>query len=233
MTIMKKKTGKGTISKLYKAARIFSRTDMKDQPIGYSYTADSFLDIGTYPTGPSVIVLNDTLDGATRMDDFLGSTTYTYDNEYRYGDIYGKLSVKNSLIDSNVQQSSFGYDDEGHLNTGYGSTYQFDYEHRLKTIDTTAYQYFYDGKGNRLKAIRNGVTTYYVYDMNGNVLAEANGTKTITRLYIQGQGLLAAVTPTNNQVYTYHFNPIGTTAAITDQGQNIVNKYAYDSFGSV
>ena len=139
---------------------------------------------------------------------------------------------KNRLL-SDQQQSTFGYDDEGHLNTGYGSTYQFDYEHRLKTINTTAYQYFYDGKGNRLKAIRNGVTTYYVYDMNGNVLAEANGTKTITRLYIQGQGLLAAVTPTNNQVYTYHFNPIGTTAAITDQGQNIVNKYAYDSFGTV
>ena len=44
--------------------------------------------------------------------------------------------------------------------------------------------------------------------------------------------MLAMVTP-SDQVYSYHFNAIGSTVAMTDQSQNIVNKYAYDSFGNM
>ncbi len=40
------------------------------------------------------------------------------------------------------------------------------------------------------------------------------------------------VTPTN-QVYCYHFNRVGSTIAITDQSQNMVNQYAYDPFGNI
>jgi YD repeat-containing protein len=39
------------------------------------------------------------------------------------------------------------------------------------------------------------------------------------------------VTP-SDQVYTYHYNATGSTIAMTDSGQNIVNKYAYDPFGN-
>ena len=40
------------------------------------------------------------------------------------------------------------------------------------------------------------------------------------------------VTPAD-QVYNYHFNAVGSTVAMTDQSQAMVNKYAYDAFGSV
>lgn len=50
--------------------------------------------------------------------------------------------------------------------------------------------------------------------------------------YIYGAGLLAMVTPAN-EVYTYHYNAIGNTIAMTDQTQAIVNKYAYDEFGNI
>ena len=114
-------------------------------------------------------------------------------------------------------------------------TYTFDYEHRLKSIQQSAFsgQYFYDGKGNRLKAVRNGVTTKYVYDAGGNLIAEADSSNNIIEFYIYGGGsLLAMVTPAD-QTYSYHFNAIGSTVAMTDQNQNVVNKYAYDSFGNV
>ncbi len=129
---------------------------------------------------------------------------------------------------------NFTYDNEGQLATGYGSTYTFDYEHRLTAISgqQTAFSYSYDGKNNRLKAIRDGVTTKYVYDMNGNLLAEADVNNIITKYFIHGRGLLAMVTPTD-QVYNYHFNNIGSTIAMTDQSQAIVNKYSYDEFGKV
>ncbi len=34
-----------------------------------------------------------------------------------------------------------------------------------------------------------------------------------------------------NQVYTYHYNGIGSTVAMTDQSKTIVNKYFYTPFG--
>ncbi len=95
-------------------------------------------------------------------------------------------------------------------------------------------QLYYDGTGNRLKATRVGVTTYYIYDAAGRLLAEADSSKNITRYYIYGAGLLAMVTAaTPNQVFCYHFNPTGSTIAITNQNGVMVNKYAYDPFGNI
>jgi len=37
----------------------------------------------------------------------------------------------------------------------------------------------------------------------------------------------------SDQVYCYHFNAIGSTIAMTDSSQTMVNKYAYDPFGKV
>ncbi|MBI4619437.1 MAG: RHS repeat-associated core domain-containing protein [Desulfobacterales bacterium] len=43
---------------------------------------------------------------------------------------------------------------------------------------------------------------------------------------------MAMVTPTN-EVYTYHYNATGSTIAMTNQYQDVVNKYSYDAFGTV
>ncbi len=83
-----------------------------------------------------------------------------------------------------------------------------------------------------MRAIRSGVETRYIYDASGNLLAEGDGTNNITRYYIHGLGLLAMVTPAN-ETYCYHFNAVGSTIAMTDSAQNIVNKYSYDPFGKV
>ncbi|MBI5055168.1 MAG: choice-of-anchor D domain-containing protein [Nitrospirae bacterium] len=142
---------------------------------------------------------------------------------------YAYNAKKNRLLTAGA--FSFGYDDEGQLQTGYSSTYSFDYEHRLTGIGSNI-QFSYDLVGNRLQAERNGVTTRYIYDAGGNLLAEADGSNNITRYYIHGLGLLAMVTP-GNQTYCYHFNAVGSTIAMTDLSQSLVNKYAYDAFGTV
>ena len=125
--------------------------------------------------------------------------------------------------------NSFNYDNEGQINSGYSHSFTFDYEHRLSTIGTD-YQFFYDGAGNRLMATRYGVTTKYVYDAKGNLLAEADGNNNITKYYIYGAGLLEMVN--SSGAYCYHFDSTGHTVALTDQNQNIVNAYAYDPFGN-
>ena len=55
----------------------------------------------------------------------------------------------------------------------------------LKTaISAQPSAFSYDGAGNRLKAVRNGVTTKYIYDAGGNLLAEADGNNVITKYYV-------------------------------------------------
>lgn len=146
----------------------------------------------------------------------VGTTPYTYNTQ------------KNRLLSAG--SNNFTYDNEGQLNSGYGSSYTFDYEHRLTGIGGDQFQY--DGSGNRLQAVRSGVTTRYIYGAGGNLLAETDGSNTITKYYIHGLGLLAMVTP-SNQTYCYHFNAVGSTIAMTDQSQTPVNKYAYDPFGRI
>lgn len=148
-----------------------------------------------------------------------GTTNYTYNAQ------------KTRLLSAGAD--TFTYDNEGQLATGYGSSYAFDYEHRLTAISGAfSATYFYDGFGNRLKAIRSGVVTKYIYDVNGNVIAEADSSNNITRYYVHGIGLMSLITPSDS-VYIYHFNNIGSTIAITDETQTIANKYSYDPFGVV
>ena len=147
-----------------------------------------------------------------------GNTSYTYN------------SARNRLL-SSTDVGSFGYTNEGELNSGYGLFYIFDYEHRLTGIGS-AYQFAYDGWGNRLQATRSGAITRYIYDGAGNLLAEADGNSNITRYYIYGQGLLAMVTPAD-QVYCYHYNATGSTIAVTDASQSVKNAYTYDPFGNI
>lgn len=66
----------------------------------------------------------------------------------------------------------------------------------------------------------------------GNLLAQADASNNIMKYYIHGAGLIAMVTPTD-EVYCYQYNAIGSTVAVTNQFQDVVNKYAYDPFGNV
>ena len=128
----------------------------------------------------------------------------------------------------------YTHDNEGQLQTkqeGSTTSYSFNKAYRLTGISGgTSYQY--DGSGNRLRAVRNGVATRYIYDAVGNLLAEADGSNTITRYYIHGQGLLAAVTPAN-ATFCYHYDGVGSTVAITDGSQNVVTSYAYTPDGMI
>jgi len=129
--------------------------------------------------------------------------------------------------------TNFGYDLEGQLASMNTNTFSFDALHRLVAVTgSNQLQFAYDGMNRRLRATRDGVVTRYIYDAAGNLLAEADGTNAITHYYVHGAGLLAMVSATGN-TYCYHFNAVGSTIAMTDGNQALVNKYAYDSFGSV
>ncbi|MEA3479762.1 MAG: RHS repeat-associated core domain-containing protein, partial [Bacteroidota bacterium] len=105
--------------------------------------------------------------------------------------------------------------------------------HRLQSISGEHEAYFsYDGAGKRLAATREGVTTRYIYDASGNLLAEADSSNNILSYYVYGKGLLSMVTPFD-QTYCYHFDATGNTVAMTDTGRTIVNSYSYTPFGII
>ncbi|MHC1727308.1 MAG: RHS repeat domain-containing protein [Syntrophobacteraceae bacterium] len=149
----------------------------------------------------------------------LGSTIYDYN------------ARRNRLLSAG--DVNYTYDNEGQLATAGGTVLTFNCDHRLAEINDggTVHHFSYDVRGNRLKAIRDGVETRYIYDPFGNLLAEADSLNQITRKYIYGKGLLALATPTAR--YCYHFNPTGSTIAITDMTQAVVNAYTYEPFGQI
>ena len=178
----------------------------------------------------------------------IASFTYTLDgNGNRIGidkqiPTTSPLPIRNETADythnriNSAGTASFTHDNEGQLATKEESgttTYSFDDAHRLTGISGASNDlYSYDGAGNRLKAIRDGVETRYIYDSNENLLAEADSNNVITRYYIHGAGLLAAVTPTDD-LYCYHYDAIGSTVAITDVTESIINSYDYTPFGII
>ncbi len=107
----------------------------------------------------------------------------------------------------------------------------FDKHNHLTTYESPAFKATYemDGNGQRRKATRNGVATDYV--LSGmDVLAEYESGKETN--YIHGVGLLYRISDSGKYGY-YHYDPRGSTVAMTDESQTITHKYLYDEWGKV
>lgn len=175
----------------------------------YSYTLDA---IGNHTQAVQDEPMNSYIPGA--------NIVYSYDNENRLNDVSGMGNT---------------FDANGNMTAKGSNTFNYDFNDRLIESNVTGVitQYHYDGAGNRLERVQNGVTTRYVLDVNGslaNVLAETDGGGSITAYYVYGLGLISKVLP-NGTAFYYHYNSLGSTVALTDASQNITDSYAYDPFG--
>jgi RHS repeat-associated protein len=74
-----------------------------------------------------------------------------------------------------------------------------------------------------------------VLDLNGEmskVLCETDNSGNIIAYYIYGAGLLYKITASEER-YQYHFDPLGSTVALTNENETITDMYAYDPFGTL
>jgi RHS repeat-associated protein len=106
---------------------------------------------------------------------------------------------------------------------GAGNTYGYDLKNNLTSFSNSSNSFIYsfNARNQRVSKTGNGTTTYFIYDENGNLLAEYDSSGTILAEHIYLNGLPVAVVK-NNTLYYVHTDQIGTPRVITDTSNNVV-----------
>ncbi|HBF11828.1 MAG TPA: hypothetical protein DDW49_00310 [Deltaproteobacteria bacterium] len=142
---------------------------------------------------------------------------------------------------TNRANDNYSYDANGNLarktEAAGLSTYNFNEKNQLSSILSPAGQidFTYDGDGDRVLMARGNQHTQFVIDPNhvlGNVVAEANAGN-IQNYYVYGLGLAAKVAADGSQIRYYHYDPLGSTVALSDPQGNVTDTYLYDEFGGL
>jgi RHS repeat-associated protein len=205
----------------------------------YTYDAVGYLDSVTYPDGRFVSYGYDSFGNRTRMTETIGraATTreYVYDNDSR---------LLSTTLDG-VPEENFYYDNTGNLiqrmceSDGRQIDYVYDYENRLVryTDSTNSVEYVYNGIGQRVAKIVNGVRTNFINDPNRayvQVLAETNNNGAVQRAYEWGNELINQEDVNGSaRCYYLHDSVNGSVRRLIDANQSVVNSYEYDAFGKV
>jgi YD repeat-containing protein len=83
--------------------------------------------------------------------------------------------------------TTYSYDGNGNIITADNISYEYDSQNRMTKAlvnDQPVGEYVYDTMNRRVKKTAYGVTTNYVYDQFGNLIAEADSSGSFTREYI-------------------------------------------------
>lgn len=143
---------------------------------------------------------------------------------------------------TSVGGTNYSYDNNGNLTDDGLFKYYYDCENRLMDVndqnDTAVASYSYDYLGRRISKTVYGspnVTTKYCYD-GDHVIAEYDGSDNLLRKFVYGPGIdepICMIDVTDsNAVYYYHFDGLGSVAALSDASADTVESYSYDVFGA-
>ena len=150
-------------------------------------------------------------------------------------------SIANSVATFNLDDwmSPETYDSNGNTLTTGGKSFTYDSENHLMTMNGGAVKLIYDGDGNRVAKIANGVTTQYlVDDLNPTgytqVVEEVvNGT--VQRQYTYGLQRISeaqSISGTWTQSF-YGYDGGGSIRQLTNASTAITDTYNYDAFGNL
>ena len=171
-----------------------------------------------------------------------GSITYGYDavgNRQSRTSNIAAVPAQTFTYDANDRLSVDTYDANGNTLTGSGSTFTYDFENRIKSVNGGAVTIVYDGDGNRVAKTVGGVTTHYlVDDLNptgfAQVVEEIVGGQ-VQRQYTYGNTLIS-----QNQLISgvwtasfYGFDGHGSVRMLTDKDGVVTDTFDYDAFGNL
>ncbi|MBU1737102.1 MAG: chitobiase/beta-hexosaminidase C-terminal domain-containing protein [Proteobacteria bacterium] len=137
---------------------------------------------------------------------------------------------------------TFTHDDLGNRTSlddgGVITDYTYNHDDLLTGVakGTDFFSYQYNADGQRLASVNKGIETRYLLDVIGEmefVLAEMDDSNAVSKYYIYGDGLLYSIDGTTGERLYFHYDPIGSTVAITDATGSVTDKYSYLPFGEL
>ncbi len=166
-------------------------------------------------------------------------TTFTYDamgNRLQTLSTNGTTAYVPNVLNQyqSVGATNPTYDGAGNLTSDGTRSYSYDALNRLVgaagPFGTATY--LYDALDRRLAKIVNGVATIFLYD-GVDVILEANGAGVFQNRYITALGVDEPLAlDRGGQRYDYLSDALGSTLALADASGQVVERYAYDVFGS-
>ncbi|MBI3959975.1 MAG: RHS repeat protein [Chloroflexi bacterium] len=138
-----------------------------------------------------------------------------------------------------VGDDTYDYDRDGNLIAKHAisgtTTYAYNDDNRLFGVNspTDAWTYTYDPLGNRVASTQNGQRTDYLLDPTGlaSVISEYTSSGDPIAHYAHGLGLISRADASNGAAAFYDFDALGSTAGLTGQANDYLNKYVYEPFG--
>ena len=219
------------------------------QNLSYTYDANGNINIINNTVLPA---LNqdfnyDAIDRLTDANGDYGDIDYSYDPVGNRNsktidtqvDNYAYASNKHHLLNINTNQTIYTYDAVGNtLSDGtYTYTYTYNHRNRLQSVtqnSITIAEYQYNAQGQRTIKTMPSKTTLYTYNQNGQLIAETDELGNLEKEYVYfNQQPLALIdyTQSNDPIYYYHNDHLGTPQALTDATQQIVWTAKYSPFG--
>jgi RHS repeat-associated protein len=210
----------------------------------YTYDANSNLTSinVTNDVSKDKIFTYDALNRLIAANGSYGAINYSYDNvgnritKVTNDDIetYTYFAGTNRLHEV-TGPVNFTYDANGNI-TGIGNrTFIYNQNDRLVQAEedsTILGEYVYNGLGQRVIKTANGVTAIFLYDFDGNLIAESQVDGTITSEYLyMGTSRVSRVDVGSSEIYYYHNDHLGTPELMTDASGNAVWEVELKPFG--
>ena len=239
------------------AGRMTSVRDWADRTTTYSYDSGGSLASTTLPDGSTVAYTYDVAGRLTALSTEDSGGAAIYSGQYTY-DASGRTQTADETLPLSpaisagmdnfsydaadqiiaLNGQSFGYDQDGNLTSGMigGATVALTYDALNRLVQRNDDVYTYDPDNFRIRATRGGVTTRYVWDgisRRLRLLEEQDAGGTITARYVHGIGLISREDAASGDLSVYHYDPRGSTVALTNAAGAVTDRYAYDPYGAV
>jgi RHS repeat-associated protein len=170
-----------------------------------------------------------------------GAVGYTFDpvgNRLTRTSTLAAVPAAMSAYDANDQLKTDGYDLNGATTSSGANAYAYDFEGRLKQMNSGAVTIQYDGDGNRVGLSAAGVSTTYLVDTvnptgYSQVLEElVNGA--VQRVYTYGTTRISQSQLINAAWVTsyYGYDGQGSVRFLTGSTGAVTDHYTYDAFGN-
>ncbi|MFA9464024.1 MAG: RHS repeat-associated core domain-containing protein [Velocimicrobium sp.] len=171
-----------------------------------------------------------------------GNITSVYDGQSEKSYVYDKLNQLVEVQNWSRKKVNYYYDYRGNrvrevggdFNLDLDIDYSYDQENKLKTVtkdtSTTTMSYYADGM--RAKKESKAGMTNYIYNLSGQLVAEAKNYALVESNYVWGPDRVLAK-KNNEGEYYYLYNGHGDVIQVVDRNGNVVNNYEYDEWGNI